>query len=187
MKSPFCFVVNPLNNKRYDNVKKIGDVDFIISSTKEDHTVSNRFAKVVSTPINYKGPIKKGDTLLVHHNVFKLYYDMKGREKSGRSFLKDNEFLVDESQFFAYKQKDKWFSHGEYCFIKPSLKEKSIIFSNDTYQPLTGEVCINNKILENLGVDQGDKVCFKPNSEYEFTIDEEKLYRVRCNNVTIKL
>ena len=58
MKSPFCFVVNPVNNKRYDNVKKIGDIDFIVSSTKEDHTVSNRFAKVLETPINYNGPVR---------------------------------------------------------------------------------------------------------------------------------
>lgn len=180
-------MVNPLNNQRYDNVKKIGDVNFIISSTKEDHTVSNRFAKVVSTPINYNGPIEKGDLLLVHHNVFKLFYDMKGKEKSGRSFLKDNEYLIDVDQFFAYKKNDTWYANDNYCFIKPFLKEKSTIFSNDTYQPLTGEIKINNKKLEQLGLQTGDKVCFKPNSEYEFIIDEEKLYRVRCNNVTIKL
>lgn len=187
MQSPFCFVVNPLNNKRYDNIKKIGDIDFIISSTKEDHTISNRFAKVIATPIKYNGSIKKGDILLVHHNVFKLFYDMKGREKSGRSFLKDNEYLIEENQFFAYKQNNTWYANDNYCFIKPSLKEESIIFSNDNYQPLTGFIKINNKKLEQLGLQTGDKVCFKPNSEYEFILDEEKLYRVRCNNVTIKL
>lgn len=187
MKSPFCFLVNPVNNQRYDNVKKISDVEFIISSTKEDHTISNRFAKVISNPINYKGPIKPGDILLVHHNVFKLFYDMKGVEKSGRSFLKDNEFLVDQDQFFAYKQDKKWYANYDYCFIKPSLKEESVIFSNDTYQPLTGHIAINNKYLEDLGLKLGDKVCFRPNSEYEFTIDDEKVYRVRCKNVTIKL
>ena len=54
MKSPFGFIVTPVKNTRYDNVK-IGDVDFITSSSKEDHTVSNRFANVVATPINYDG------------------------------------------------------------------------------------------------------------------------------------
>ena len=42
MKSPFGFIVTPVNDTRYDNVKKIGEVDFITSSSKEDHTVSNR-------------------------------------------------------------------------------------------------------------------------------------------------
>ena len=50
--------------------KKIGNVDFITSTSKEDHTASNRYAEVVSVPINYKGEISSGDILLVHHNVF---------------------------------------------------------------------------------------------------------------------
>ena len=60
MKSPFSFIVEPYNGRRYDNIKKIGDVNLIISSSKEDHTVSNRFAKVISTPINYEGEIIPG-------------------------------------------------------------------------------------------------------------------------------
>ena len=83
MKSPFGFIVTPVNDTRYDNVKKIGGIDFITSSSKEDHTVSNRFANVVATPLNYKGEVKVGDILVVHHNEFKYYNDMKGRERSG--------------------------------------------------------------------------------------------------------
>ena len=100
MRSPYNFIVTPLNKRRYDNIKEIGDTKFITSTSQEDHEASNRFASVVSLPINYTGPIKEGDTLLVHHNVFKFYYDMQGREKSGRSFLKDNLFLIDNEQFF---------------------------------------------------------------------------------------
>jgi len=76
MKSPFSFLVSPINNRRYNNIKKIGDVDFITSASEEDHKSSNRFATVKATPINYKGEIEVGDTLVVHHNVFKFYNDM---------------------------------------------------------------------------------------------------------------
>jgi hypothetical protein len=100
MKSPFYFIVKPYNDKRYDNTKKIGNVNFITSTSKEDHTSSNRYAIVVETPINYTGPVKPGDTLLVHHNVFKYYNDMQGREKSGKSFFKDDLFFIDNDQFF---------------------------------------------------------------------------------------
>jgi len=48
MRSPYQFIVRPMKGKRYDNTKDIGDVEFIISSSQEDHTVSNRFAEVVS-------------------------------------------------------------------------------------------------------------------------------------------
>ena len=34
MKSPFHFVVNPLDDKRYDNVRKYGDKELIISASK---------------------------------------------------------------------------------------------------------------------------------------------------------
>ena len=70
MKSPYQFIVKPVKGKRYDNTKEIGDVDFIVSSSQEDHKVSNRFAEVVSTPNTYTGAIKPGDILLVDYNVF---------------------------------------------------------------------------------------------------------------------
>jgi len=179
MKSPFGFIVTPVNDTRYDNVKKIGEVDFITSSSKEDHTVSNRFANVVATPINYDGDVKVGDILVVHHNVFKYYNDMKGRERSGRSFLKDNLFIVEPNQFFMYKQDGQWKSHLDYCFVKPSNKEESVIFNSDKYQALTGTI--------ELGVKKGDKVCFKPESEYEFKIDNQTLYRMKSKNITMTL
>ena len=61
MRSPFSFIIKPLNGRRYDNIKSIGDIEFITSTSQEDHTSSNRFAEVVSTPIDYDGDIKKGD------------------------------------------------------------------------------------------------------------------------------
>ena len=94
MRSPFQFIVHPRDAKRYDNMRKYGDVDFIVSVSQEDHKFSNRYAEVVSVPICYDGPIKPGDTLIVHHNVFKFYYDMYGRQKSCRSFLHDDLFLL---------------------------------------------------------------------------------------------
>jgi hypothetical protein len=100
MQSPFSFIVRPVKGRRYDNIKEIGGIDFITSSSKEDHTVSNRFGEVISLPINYTGDVKIGDILLVHHNVFKFYYDMYGKEKSGKSYFREDMFLVDEDQFF---------------------------------------------------------------------------------------
>ena len=128
MKSPTDFIVRPYNNRRYDNIKNIGGMDFVTSVSQEDHKASNRFATVVETPINYDGPISIGDTLLVHHNVFKFFYDMKGREKSGRSFFKDDLFFIDHEQFFLYKKDSEWKAHGKYCFIKPVDAKESFIF-----------------------------------------------------------
>ena len=186
MQSPYCFIVKPYNDRRYDNIKYYGDKKFFTSTSEEDHTVSTRFATVINTPINYKGKIQKGDTLVVHHNVFKYYNDIYGRQKSGRSWIIDDLFLVDDYQFYMYKQNDKWYSHDKYCFIKPIPIEKKYIDVAESEEPLWGIVKYGNKQLERLNILPGDKVSFQPNSEYEFKIDDEKLYRMYTNNITLK-
>jgi len=187
MRSPYFFLVRPKNSRRYDNVKAIGDVVFITSSSTEDHTVSNRFGIVAALPLAYAGTVKVGDTLLVHHNVFKFYYDMRGREKSGQSFFKDDLFFIDDDQFFLYKRGDKWRSHGKYCFIKPVPPEESVILKPLEEEPLVGVVRYINQELLDLGVKEGDRVSFQPESEYPFEVEGEKLYRMFTKNITLIL
>ena len=120
--------------------------------------------------------IKVGDLLLVHHNVFKFYNGMKGRQKSGKSFFKDDLFFIENDQFFMYKQNDQWICHDRYCFVKPVPVEESFIMKLGKEEPLVGIMKYPNKYLSSQGVESGDKISFKPNSEYEFTVDDEKLY-----------
>lgn len=187
MKSPFYFIAKPVNGKRYDNTKDIGGVDFIVSTSEEDHKFSNRFAEVVELPLGYKGPIKEGDTLLVHHNVFKFYNDMRGRQKSGKSFFKDDLFFIETEQFFMYKQDNKWNAYDRFCFVKPVPVTESYIKKPFTNEPLVGLMKYPNEYLLERGIKEGDMVCFSPDSEYEFTVDDEKLYRMYDHQITIKL
>jgi len=183
MKSPYMFIVRPEDGKRYANEKD----GLIVSTSQEDHRFSNRVGIVVETPINYDGPIQVGSKLLVHHNVFKFYYDMKGRQKSGRSFFKDDLFFVDHMQFFMYNNGDGWKAHDKYCFVKPSDKKESIIFKNTSEEPLIGTIRYINDQLEELGLKEGDEISYKPDSDYEFTVDGEKLYRMFTDNITLSL
>ncbi len=187
MKSPFYFIAKPVNGKRYDNTKDIGGVEFIVSTSEEDHKFSNRFAEVVELPLGYKGPIKEGDTLLVHHNVFKFYNDMRGRQKSGKSFFKDDLFFIETEQFFMYKQDGKWNAYDRFCFVKPVPVTESYIKKPFTNEPLVGLMKYPNEYLLERGIKEGDMVCFSPDSEYEFTVDDEKLYRMYDHQITIKL
>ena len=189
MKSPYSFIVKPYNNRRYDNIKSYGDVEFITSTSEEDHKSSNRFAIVIATPINYTGPVKEGDILLVHHNVFKFYNDMYGRRKSGKSFFKEDLFFVDPDQFYLYKanEKSKWMGYDKYCFIKPLEAQDSYLNKNSKNEPLRGTVrYINDELIEK-GVKIGDQILYEPESEYEFVVDDEKLYRMFTKNITVVL
>tara|TARA_B110000503_G_scaffold41909_1_gene68748 strand:+ start:1300 stop:1863 length:564 start_codon:yes stop_codon:yes gene_type:complete len=187
MKSPFYFIVRPLNGKRYDNTKSIAGIDFIVSTSEEDHKFSNRFAEVVELPLGYKGPIEIGDTLLVHHNAFKFYNDVRGRQKSGKSFFRDDIFFIEPDQFFMYKQNGKWNAYDRYCFVKPIAATESYIKKPFSEEPLMGVMKYPNEYLIERGINKGDMICFSPDSEYEFTVDEEKLYRMYDHQITIKL
>jgi hypothetical protein len=187
MRSPFYFIVKPLNGKRYDNTKDIGGVEFIVSTSEEDHKFSNRYAQVVELPLKYKGPINIGDTLLVHHNAFKFYNDIKGRQKSGKSFFKDDLFFIETDQFFMYKQDGVWNSYDRYCFVKPIPAIDSYIKKPFSDEPLIGIMKYPNDYLLSKGIKQGDFVSFVPDSEYEFTVDDEKLYRMFDHQITMKL
>lgn len=187
MKSPFSFIAKPVKGKRYNNTKNIGGIDFIISTSQEDHKFSNREAEVIECPINYDGPIKAGDTLLVHHNVFKYYNNMKGKQVSGRSFFKDDLFFIDNEQFYMYKNKEGWNAHDKNCFVEPVEVEESYIYKPISNEPLVGRLKYPNEYLKTQGLKSGDRVSFKPESEYEFNVDGEKMYRMFTKNICILL
>lgn len=187
MQSPFDFIVKPVNGKRYDNTKQVGGIELIVSTSEEDYRFSNRYAEVIEVPLRYKGPIQKGDTLLVHHNAFKFYNDMKGRQRSGRSFFRDDVFFIEPDQFFMYKRDGKWYPYDRYCFVRPVVAIDSYIKKPFTNEPLMGEMVYPNEYLLSKGIKAGDKVCFKPDSEYEFKVDDETLYRIFDHQITIVL
>lgn len=187
MRSPFYFIAKPLNGKRYDNTKNIAGIEVIVSTSEEDHKFSNRFAQVVELPIDYKGPIQEGDTLVVHHNVFKFYNDIKGKQKSGKSFFKDDLFFIEPDQFFMYKKGKSWIAYDRYCFVKPIKAIESYIMKPFSQEPLMGEMAYPNDYLSSQGIEAGDMVCFSPDSEYEFTVDDQKLYRMYDHQITMKL
>jgi len=70
MNSLYKFIVTPLN-KRYNNEINVGDKKLIVNSSVEEFTFISREAKVVSVPSEYKTDINVGDTIIIHHNVFR--------------------------------------------------------------------------------------------------------------------
>jgi hypothetical protein len=187
MQSPHSFLVKPLKDRRYDNIVDIGGIQFITSSSKEDHTASNRFAEVINVPVGYSGDIAIGDTLLVHHNVFKFYNAMNGKERSGKSFLFDDMFAIDPDQYYMYKHDGEWICDSKSSFVKPVKADNSVINKGSKHEPLRGEVVYPSPYLKSIGISKGDMISFAPNSEYEFKVDDETLYRIYNSHLVAKL
>tara|TARA_Y100001938_G_scaffold80580_1_gene111194 strand:- start:119 stop:709 length:591 start_codon:yes stop_codon:yes gene_type:complete len=178
MRSVYNFVVTPKGD-RYNNKKKIGGSELIINTEIYNHQYVNREAVVVSTPIVGETNIKVGDTVIVHHNVFRRWHNQYGIEKNSRSYFNDNTYLINHDQIFLYKKNKKWITPKGYCFVKP-LKAVNK-FNTEREKPLQGIVKYSDGT-----VDVDDLIGFTPNSEYEFIIDNEKLYRVLSKFITIK-
>jgi len=178
MKSVYDFVVTP-KGERYNNTKKLDGGELILNTEIYNHEYVNREATVVSTPIVGHADIIAGDTVLVHHNVFRRWHNVKGVEKNSRSYFNESTYFIGEDQIFLYKRDDDWTCIRGYCFVAP-LKATDQ-FNVESEKPLQGIVKYSDGTVE-----VNDLVGFRPSSEYEFVVDGERLYRVKSNFITIK-
>ena len=181
MQSLFNFIIKP-KNTRYDNKKYIDDSELLLNTEISDHRYVSRTGIVIASPKKNDTKIQAGDEVIVHHNVFRRWYNQYGEEKNSRSFYKENEYFVMPDQIFLFKRNNKWHMPEGYCFIKPIVSNN--IFSNEKEIPYKGIVKHVDSKLDNINV--GDLVGFTPSSEYEFIVDGERLYRVLTNSVSIK-
>ena len=178
MKSVYNFVVTP-KGERYNNKKKVDGGELILNTEIFNHQYVNREAIVISTPIVGDTDIKPGDTVIVHHNVFRRWHNVKGIEKNSRSYFNEDTYFINHDQIFLYKRDKEWIAPKGYCFVKP-LKAVDQ-FNIESEKPLQGIVKYSD-----CTVNVNDLVGFRPSSEYEFIVDGERLYRVLSNFITIK-
>jgi hypothetical protein len=178
MKSVYNFVVKP-KGERYNNIKELDGSELILNTEIFNHQYVNREATVISTPIIGDTDIKPGDTVVVHHNVFRRWHNVKGIEKNSRSFFNEDTYFISDDQIFLYKRSDEWIAPKGYCFVMP-LKAQNP-FNIDMEKPLQGIVKYSDGTVE-----VNDLVGFRPSSQYEFIVDGERLYRVLSNFITIK-
>ena len=178
MKSVYNFIVAP-KGERYNNTKKLDGGELVLNTEIYNHQYVNREAVVISTPIIGETEIQPSDTVIVHHNVFRRWHNVKGIEKNSRSFFNESTYFISHDQIFLYKRKDKWIAPKGYCFVKP-LKAIDQ-FNIESEKPLQGIVKYSDGTVE-----VNDLVGFRPSSEYEFVVDNERLYRVLSNFITIK-
>ena len=178
MKSVYNFVVKPVG-KRYNNVKKVGDKELILNTEIFNHQYVNRQAVVISKPIIGDTDIDVGSDVVLHHNVFRRWHNVKGIEKNSKSYFNENTYIVHPDQIFLYKKFWQWHSPKGFCWVKP-IKNKNKYANSETQENI-GIVKYTDGSFE-----INDLVGFTPISNYEFVIDGELLYRVYTKFITIK-
>ena len=179
MQSLFNFIVKP-KNERYNNKKYIDGQELLLNTEISDHRYVSRIGIVTSLPKSEETEIQVGDEVIVHHNVFRRWFDGRGKERNSRSYYKEDQYFVYKDQIFLYKRNNEWHAPKGYCFVKPI--ESNNIIEKET--PHRGIMKYKDKNLE--GIEVEDLVGFTPNSKYEFIIDGERLYRVLTKFITVK-
>ena len=183
MNSVYQFIVKPIG-ERYNNELKVNDKKLIINSSISSHKFVNRKAEIVAVPLAFETDLKKGDKVIVHHNLFRRYYNQKGKSVNSGKYFKDNMYFASEDQIYM-KQVDKdWKTVKNYCFVKPVVNKSESSLSK--LKDCVGIVKYGNNVLEALKINEGDLVGFKKNREFEFLIDGELLYCMESNDILIK-
>ena len=184
MQHTHCYIVQPING-RYNNKKNIDNKELILNASIEDHKFVNRNGTVLALPIvNENEYLQIGDEVIVHHNVFRRYYDVRGNEKNSSSYFEEDKYFCYYDQIFLYKRNGKWYTPPGYCFVKPIHSQNNLDI--DKEEPLTGVLKHVGSDLRDFGLDNDDLIGFTPNSEYEFIIEGERLYRVPINSISIQ-
>ena len=174
------YIVSPIGS-RYNNSVKIGKQELILNTEVYIHQFVNRLAKVIATPMLFQSPINVGDEVIVHHNIFRRWNDVKGIERNSKDYFKDDKYFCYPDQIFLHKKNNKWKATNGYCFVKPLKNDDK--YSSEKEKSLQGII----KYKDNSDfIKVGDKIGFTPWSEYEFTINDERLYRVMTKEISIK-
>jgi hypothetical protein len=178
MKSLYDFIVTPLGS-RYNNTKKVEDKTLVINTNVENHIHVNKKARVVSIPAAYNTKIKEGDIVYVHHNLFRRWYDQRGKERNTGTYFKDDLYFCSPQQIYMYNNK----SHLDYCFVKPIIDIDALEAQKERKH--YGILKYSNDALEALNVPLEALVTFTPESEFEFIIEGERLYCMKFNDIAL--
>jgi len=178
MQSIYNFIISPYA-KRTTSEKEINGVTLLLNTELQNHLYTSRHGVVKAVPkINDLG-LQPGDEVIVHHNVFRRFRDVRGAEKNSRSYYEEDKYFVYPDQIYAFKRNGEWKPVKGFIFVKPMLDER--MFSEHNELPLIGKVKYAYEGFEN-----GELIGFTPGTEYEFNIEGEKVYRVPQNRITIK-
>ena len=183
MKAFSSFIVKPVG-KRYDNTISIGDKELILNTRIESFKSVNNTAEVVAIPLAFNTNIKVGDKIIIHHNVFRRFYDVKGKQKNSRAYFMEDLFFVDLDQIYMYGDYGNWKAFGNRCFVKPIKNIDH--FKLDNEQRLIGILKYGNESLNKLEINPGDLVGYTPFGEFEFIVDDQRLYCMKSNDIVIK-
>ena len=175
-------------NGNYNNKEVANGVAYTVNVSIDDVTSINRTATVVAAP--YNSNLNSGDEVIVHHNIMRENIHTSGVKTKGFFNIVDNFYHCPVSEVIMKKNNEgHWETLLDFVFIKPIKEENIELGFGMTLAPrarkgmkeLRATLAITNKGLK--GVSVGDTVIFSKNSEHEFIIDGEVLFKCEVQDI----
>lgn len=178
-------------------VDKVGSV--YVDVNRDDVNFINKEVEVVNAPPYTI--LQKGDKLIIHHNILRQKIGIGGILVESDYFIKEGYYNCPLNEIFLYKRDDVWKTLDPYVFIKPIkynnkidtsliLHDKALEDLDDNYKGFSKErghiKYINSELLE-MGLKEGDEIIFDRDSEFEFEIDGELLYKMSTRDILAKI
>ena len=191
MKTLDLFVVE-LEKQTNDTIVTDGGLELYVDTKFNEFERRVTEGPVIASPMKHKTGVKKGDTLYFHHLVvLNEGQPLTGHEKH---FLVryDPEHTIN-NQAIAYKSKKDGEIHtlAGWALLSPVEQDKEPGAQSEVIEVVKfkeppvrkARIAFDAPWLEELGVYVGDVVGIKKNRDYEITIDGNKYFRVRAEDI----
>ena len=155
MKAYKDFIISPIG-ERYNNSKKVGDKELVLNTEVYNHQYVNRLAKVIATPLLFQSPVNVGDEVIVHHNIFRRWYDIRGNERNSGQYFKEDLYFCKPNQIYLRKKNNKWILFqcrplpGHYVKKNIELYKVPDKLININHVPLNNNKKIDIKLLNRI-------------------------------------
>jgi co-chaperonin GroES (HSP10) len=194
--------------KAYDDTIEFNGREIFLDIKFDPYRFARQYGVVYETPRwlpkGLEFDVKKGDKIYFHHLITAakggVTIDKKFSNESGQDYKsanlvdwveEENVYKVHWQQIYARVRKGKLKMLHHWNFVKQkvesedNIKTKSGIFFKPEVEDITlhGTIVHMNDWLKNQGVKTGDEIVFSENSEYDMTIEGEKLLRMRNEDI----
>ena len=181
MVSPHYFLIKPKNGKKYNHTIDIGGKELIIEDSYDNGHTTNREAIVVALPVGYKGNVEVGDTLIVHHNTFRMMRTQRRTMVFSMKHIKDDLYWTDTYYLHIDKQGNVN-SKYPFMFLKP-IEADATLSKGKGESETSGILQYSCQELSDLGFEKGKTYYFREGLNARYTIDGKDYFRLRFDAI----
>ena len=194
--------------KPYDDTIEFNGREIMLDIKFDPYRFARQYGIVYEPPGHLpKGldfDVKKGDKIYFHHlvtaaksgvTIDKKFEDESGQQHKSQNLVEwvddENVYKVHWQQIYARVRDGELKMLHHWNFVKQKteseddIKTASGIYFKPDVEDITlyGNIVYMNDWMKDQGVVEGDEVVFSENSEYEMTIEGEKLLRMRNEDI----